>query len=69
MPISREKEDRMWRRANKMADSGEYSGWWPIEVELRQQGFSRARMLLDDEHIRERLDSRCAKAQGAKRDA
>ena len=63
MPVSREKEERMWRFANRMAESGEYDGWHQIESELRQLGFVRARQLLDDEGIRERLDQQCATAK------
>ena len=63
MPISREKEERMWRLAYKMARSGEYIGWHLIEVELRSMGYSRARQLLDDDSIRDRLDRMCAEAQ------
>ncbi len=62
MSVSREKEERMWRLADQMARSGRYSGWWEIEVELRTLGFPRARQLLDNEQVRERLDRMCAKA-------
>ncbi len=61
--MSRERDERMWALAYNLAQSGEYSGWWDIEVELRTQMFSRARQLLDDEQIRERLDSMCAEAR------
>jgi hypothetical protein len=57
MPASREKDERMWELADKLARSGEFSGWLPIEQELRSLGFFRARQLLDDERIRQRLDS------------
>ena len=69
MPISRAKEERMWRLADEMARSGDYTGWWSIEVELRSRGFSRARYLLDDERIRERLDRLCADARKDRTDA
>ncbi len=61
--MSRERDERMWTLAYKIAQSGEYTGWWDIEVELKSQGFPRARQLLDDEQIRERLDGMCAEAR------
>ncbi len=63
MPISREKEERMWTLAYEMARSGDYVGWWDIEVELRSLGYPRARQLLDNEQTREKLDRMCAEAQ------
>ena len=69
MPISREKEERMWTLAYEMARSGEYGGWWDIEVELRYLGYPRARQLLDNEQMRERLDRMCAEAQKRRADA
>ena len=69
MPISREKEQRMWAQAFEMARSGDYGGWWDIEVELRSLGYSRARQLLDDEQSRQRLDRMCAEAQKGGADA
>ncbi len=66
---SRQKEERMWRRAYEMARSGDYGDWWAIEVELRIQGFSRARQLLDDEQKRERLDGMCVEARKDRTDA
>ncbi len=61
--MSRVRDDVMWALAYNLAQSGEYTGWWDVEVELRAQGFSRARQLLDDEQIRERLDGMCAEAR------
>ena len=68
MPPNRQKEERMWTLANEMARSGRYLGWWAIEVELRSQGFSRARQLLDDELHRDRLDRMCANARKGRPD-
>ncbi len=68
-PVSRVRDDVMWALAYNLAQSGEYAGWWAIEVELRGQGFSRARQLLDDEKIRARLDRMCAEARKDKPDA
>ncbi len=61
--MSRVRDDVMWALAYNLAQSGEYAGWWDIEVELIGQEFSRARQLLDDEQIRERLDTMCAEAR------
>ena len=61
--MSRKRDDHIMSQAFKLAESGEYNGWWEIEVELRGQGFSRARYLLDDSRIRERLDQMCVSAQ------
>ncbi len=67
--MSRVRDEIMWALAYNLAQSGEYAGWWDIEVELKVQGFSRARQLLDDERIRERLDGMCAEARKDKADA
>jgi hypothetical protein len=60
MPASREKEERMWALAEKLARSGKYSRCQQIEWELRKQGFGRARQLFDDEDIRKKFDLLCA---------
>jgi hypothetical protein len=65
MPASREKENRMWALADQLAKSGRYSGWLPIEWELRERGYPRARQLLDNERVREGLDRACAEARKA----
>ncbi len=67
--MSHVRDDVMWALAYNLAHSGEYTGWWDIEVELETQGFSRARQLLDDEQIRERLDGMCVEARKDKADA
>ena len=63
MPVSREKEERMWALAEKLAMSGGYDGWWAIEVELRALGYARARYLLDDDDVRQQFDRMCAEAR------
>lgn len=60
--MSRERDEHMWHLASKLALSGQYQGWLPIEWELRACGYTRARYLLDDERTRERLDRKCANA-------
>lgn len=67
--MSQERDDRMWTLAYKLAQSGEHTGWWSIEIELKSQGFPRARQLLDNEQTRERLDKMCAEARKDKTDA
>ncbi|MEI9410787.1 MULTISPECIES: hypothetical protein [Mesorhizobium] len=53
----------MWREAGKLAASGDYEGWLAIEWELRSRGFSRAKLLFDNDRVREKLDDICKKAQ------
>ncbi len=67
--MSRVRDDVMWALAYNLAQSGEYAGWWDIEAELEDQEFSRARQLLNDKQIRERLVTMCSKARKDKPDA
>ena len=53
----------MWELARELANSGEYSDWYAIQMELRDRGYPRARQLLDNERVRERLDQACANAR------
>jgi hypothetical protein len=66
MPASKEKEERMWKLADKLARSGRYSGWLQIEWELRSLGYSRARYILDIPETRKRLDKLCSEASQGK---
>ena len=61
--MSRIRDEIMWALAYNLAQSGEYAGWRDIEAELEDQEFSRARQLLNDKPIRERLDTMCAEAR------
>ncbi|MER9585505.1 MULTISPECIES: hypothetical protein [unclassified Mesorhizobium] len=61
--MSRERDVRMWREAGKLAESGDYEGWQVIEWELRKRGFPRAKLLLDNDRIRDKLDQLCKSAQ------
>jgi hypothetical protein len=63
MPASRQKEERMWNEAYKMARSGEHRTYQSIEWELIEQGYSRARTLLDSEGVREKLNRMCDEAR------
>ncbi len=67
--MSRVRDDVMWALAYNLAQSGEYAGWRDIEAELEGQEFSRARQLLDDKQVRERLDRMCAEARKDRADA
>jgi hypothetical protein len=59
----RQKDERMWELAYRMARSGEYQNWLAIEWELRVMGHPRAHSLLDRESARENLDRMCAEAR------
>lgn len=63
MAISREKETRMWALADELAQSGRFNHWRQIEWELRERGYSRAPQLLNDVHMRDRLDRMCTDAR------
>lgn len=67
--MSQERDNRIWTLAYKLAKSGEFSNWSGVEVELRIQGYSRARQLLDDEQTRDKLDRMCADARKGHPDA
>ena len=67
--MSRVRADVMWALAYNLAQSGEYAGWWDIEAELKNQEFSRARQLLDNQQIRQRLDTMCSEARKDRADA
>ena len=67
--MSRVRDDVMWALAYNLAQSGEYAGWWDIEAELKIQEFSRARQLLDNKQIRQRLDTMCSEARKDSPDA
>lgn len=49
--------------ADKLADTGDYSDWWAIEAQLRADGLAKARQVLDNEDVRERLNQRCKAAK------
>ena len=63
MPISREKEIRMWALADELARSGRFRHWRQIEWELRERGYSRAPQLLNHAGARDRLDRACTDAR------
>ena len=45
--MSRERYEQILRQADNLARSGDFSGWWDIEVELRSVGYQMARDLLE----------------------
>lgn len=57
-----QRHEEILRKAEQYARSGEFSGWWAIELQLRAEGWKEARQVLDDETLRERLDALCAEA-------
>jgi hypothetical protein len=61
--VSKERDRQMWRSAGMLARSGKYRSWWVIQIELRAQGYSRARELMDDKLAQRRLDQLCGEAQ------
>ena len=61
--MTRERDERMWNLAYRLARSGEHRNYQAIEWELRAFGYSRARQLLHRERVRERLDGMCAEAR------
>jgi hypothetical protein len=61
----KERQEEIIREAYRLADSGKFSGWHQIEMDLRNDGLSEARSLLDHRDIRSELNERCAAAQAA----
>jgi hypothetical protein len=60
--MTRERDERMWNLAYRLAQSGEYRNYRAIEWELRAFGYPQAPQLLCRERVRESLDSMCAEA-------
>ncbi|TIT95911.1 MAG: hypothetical protein E5W55_12135 [Mesorhizobium sp.] len=67
--MSQKSDVRMWREAGKLAASGDFEGWQAIERELRSKGFPRAKLLLDNDRIRNKIDNLCRSAQEKRADA
>jgi len=61
--MTRERDERMWNLAYRLAMSGEHRNYQAIEWELQASGYPRARQLLYHERVREKLDGMCAEAQ------
>ena len=61
--MTRERDERMWRLAYRLARSGEHRNYQSIEWELQALGYPRARQLLYAEGARERVDGICAEAR------
>jgi len=60
--------ERLKARA-RLAQSGEFFGWRPLEFELRfEQGFLEARDWLDKATTQDELDRICCKARAARFD-
>jgi len=61
--MTRERDERMWNLAYRLAESGEHLNYQAIEWELRAFGYPRARQLLRHERVHEKLDGMCAEAR------
>ena len=61
--MTRERDERMWNLAYRLAQSGVHRNYRSIEWELQAFGYPRARQLLYDERVRKRIDGICAKAR------
>ncbi|RUU11581.1 hypothetical protein EOD23_10000 [Mesorhizobium sp. USDA-HM6] len=67
--VSQKSDVRMWREAGKLAASGDCEGWQAIERKLRSKGFPRAKLLLDNDRVRDKLNDLCKSAQEQRADA
>jgi len=63
--MTRERDERMWNLAYRLAQSGEHRNCQAIEWELRAFRYPRARQLLYHERVREKLDGICAEFASA----
>ena len=62
----REQREYVGPRARELARSGQFSGWWAIEIHLRrEENCPEARHVLDDERTREELDTLCKEARAS----
>ena len=61
--MTRERDERMWNLAYRLAESGEHRDHQAIEWELRAFGYPRAAQLLYPERVRERMDGMCTEAR------
>jgi hypothetical protein len=57
-------QERIWSRAYELARSGKFPNWITIEWELRfKEGCPDARQMLDNQFIRDELDTLCDEAR------
>ena len=61
--MTRERDERMWNLAYRLAKSGEHRNYRSIEWELQAFGYPRAHQLLDHERVREKLDGMCVEVR------
>jgi hypothetical protein len=61
--MTRERDERMWNLAYRLAQSGEHRNYQSVEWELQAFGYPRACRLLYHERGREKLDVICAEAR------
>lgn len=57
-----ERAEKIRKRAYEYAKSGEYDNWLSIEWQIRSEGLSEARHVLDNPRIRKELDTLCETA-------
>lgn len=58
-----ENREVMHKRAEELARSGKYENWMDIELALKGEGFTKARLWLDDRLIRSELTKLCSQAR------
>jgi hypothetical protein len=61
-------KEAMHRGADEMARSGKFEDWHAIEYALSQEGFSKARIWLDQGFLRAELNGLCQQARAVNRD-
>ena len=61
--MTRERDERMWNLAYRLAQSGEHQNYQAIEWELQAFGYPRASQFLYPEGVRQRIDGICAEAR------
>ena len=54
-----EKIQEIRKRAHEYAMTGDYDGWISIEFKLRSEGYTLAEQVLEDDLLRNQLDSLC----------
>lgn len=61
-----QRHELILEKAEQYARSGEFSDWLSIEWALRSEGLKDARLVLDDERLRERLNELCREAKSTR---
>ena len=61
--MTRERDERMWNLAYRLAQSGEHQNYQAIEWELQAFGYPRASQFLYPEGVRKKINGICAQAR------